>query len=191
MKRIILTFGLISIITVTSFGVSAYNQTDKIEASNSNPNKSKVEEVILHPDFITDVTDDKKLVGVSDNVFLGKVIKQTGTKSIEEYLPETQYSVEIIENIKGDLSGIVTVNQQGGYLEYEDGQKELVLFEGDELLVEGNTYLFSTRYLESENWYTLIPAYGNLTAETESIQDDLVENFNDALDEEIVPTELK
>lgn len=115
--------------------------------------------VTMHPQYVADFADDKVLVGASHNVFVGKVIAQSGTKQLGA-TPETQFSVEIIRNVKGELQGVVTVNQQGGY-------KDGVLYiteSGDVsapgkgeryMLQNGSTYLFATRYNESENWHTL------------------------------------
>lgn len=113
----------------------------------------------LEPVYSVDLSDKRKLVGMSHNVFVGTVKKQLGAKT-RGLGPETQFEVEVLENIKGDLKGQVTVNQQGGY---QDGT--LYVMEGDSfskggteegLLDIGGTYLFATRYSEKENWYTII-----------------------------------
>jgi hypothetical protein len=68
----------------------------------------------------------------------------------------------VIDNIKGNLHGNVTVDQQGGY---KDGV--LYVVDGDTLssstpaldymLHPGWTYLFATRYNKDQKWYTLNP----------------------------------
>lgn len=126
-----------------------------------------------------DTSDPRKLVGFSDNVFIGKVMKQDGEKSLSGY-PETQFNVEVIENIKGELTGTVKVNQQGGY-----SWNKLILFDNDPLLVEGKTYLFATKYLESENWYTVVPVHGDIPISNEKEQKELVEKYQKAYTEEI------
>lgn len=108
-------------------------------------------------DMVVDTSDQKKLAGISENIFVGKVVEQKGNKRLSE-VPETQYTVEVVDNLKGKLNGIITVNQQGGY----NDKKELVLIEGDNLLEPNQTYLFSTRYLPSENWHTVIPVHGKI-----------------------------
>ncbi|OGH66658.1 MAG: hypothetical protein A3B90_01160 [Candidatus Magasanikbacteria bacterium RIFCSPHIGHO2_02_FULL_41_13] len=104
-------------------------------------------------------------MGASHNVFIGRVVKQVGTKSLN-FGPETQFSVEVISSIKGNLSGTVTVNQFAGY-------KNGVLYllkgdvsapeksgnsasEVDKLLEPGKTYLFASRYNSEQNWHTLV-----------------------------------
>jgi hypothetical protein len=120
---------------------------------------SKVTIVLAHATYPADFSDDRVLVGAAHNVFVGKVAEQIGTKE-RGIGPETQFEVEIIENIKGELERTVIVNQQGGY---KDGK--LYLMEGDtltfgndeeSLLQIGSTYLFSTRYNENKDWYTLM-----------------------------------
>ncbi len=111
----------------------------------------------------TDLADDRKLVGYSQNVFVGRVIKQVGSKSPIAYIPKTQFRVDIIFNIKGGLQGAVVVSQSGGY---RNGV--LYVVRGGDVygpsgmdgaayfLRPGVTYLFATRYRNQENWYDLI-----------------------------------
>ena len=80
-------------------------------------------------------------------MFIGTVIKQTDTKTDREQT-QTQFSVEVLENIKGNLKGKVIVNQEGGF-ETIDGKTYLVLIEGDKLLEQNKTYLFATRISEN------------------------------------------
>lgn len=106
--------------------------------------------ILIHPSYVADFSDDKILMGASHNVFIGKIVEQVGGKALAK-TPASQFKVEVIENIKGKLSGNITVNQQGGY-RYET----LYLIEGsDGLLAPGSTYLFATRYNAKEDWYTL------------------------------------
>ncbi|MGC9968646.1 MAG: hypothetical protein ABSC29_02860 [Minisyncoccia bacterium] len=106
--------------------------------------------------YIADFADDKILLGASHNVFMGKVIRQIGTQDVGAG-PETQFAVQIISNIKGDLSGIVTVNQEGGYLNGFLYMAESPRGATGYLLSPGSTYLLATRYSAPHNWYTLNP----------------------------------
>lgn len=120
-------------------------------------NETKVKHI--DQQYAADFSDDRVLVGASHDIFIGKIIRQTGAKE-RGIGPETQYMVQVIENIKGDLRGVVTVDQQGGY-------KDGVLYVVDDdtgstskgadsyLLQPGSTYLLATRYNKSEDWYTL------------------------------------
>lgn len=117
----------------------------------------KPQQESVHVNLVTELSDKRKLAGLSHNIFIGKVISQAGTKSLGS-LPETQFKVQVLQNIKGNLSGTILVNQQGGYNQYD----ELVLVEEDPLLQTGKTYLFATRYLKQENWHTVIPHFGDI-----------------------------
>lgn len=135
--------------------------------------------VYSKPSFITDVRDDRKLSGIAQNLFIGEVKAQVGNKKLDN-IPETQYKVEVIQNIKGSLNGAVTVNQQGGF-----NGNTLMLMEGDKLLEVGKTYLFVTLYNREQNWYTLVPAYGDIPVENDLKKKDLIERFTKAHKEEI------
>ncbi|WP_066322450.1 hypothetical protein [Bacillus sp. FJAT-29814] len=131
-----------------------------------------------------DVSDARKLVGWSNNVFIGKVIDQVGNVS-SGGVPETQFKVEVSENIKGNLNGTVIVNQQGGY----DGD-ELILVEKDQLLQKGKSFLFITRKMEEKDWHSLVPVYGDIEITNEDFKREQVEKYKKAYEEEI-PFELK
>lgn len=114
----------------------------------------------MEPQYAADFSDDRVLVGASHNIFVGKVIGQVGIKE-RGIGPETQFNVEVVDNIKGNLKGTVIVNQEGGF---EDGILYVVRGKDDisikdstnsYLLQTGSTYLFATRYNKKENWYTL------------------------------------
>lgn len=139
----------LSLIIISFVSIQAYNH--KISYSNL---------VRIEPIYPVNLSDDKVLLGASHNVFVGKVIQQIGTKE-RGIGPETQFSVQVIDNIKGDLRDTVTVDQEGGY---KDGVLYAMAEEGDTLkagkqtpylLQAGATYLFATRYNKQEDWYTL------------------------------------
>lgn len=129
--------------------------------------------------YAVDVMNDQKLVGWANNVFVGKVISQTGTKKLGS-MPETQFSVEVLSSIKGNLTGTITVNQQGGK---EDN--ELILFENDKMLEVGKTYLFITRLNKEEDWHTLVPCYGDILVTGEAQKESLMDRFTRASSAEI------
>ncbi|MFZ3578668.1 hypothetical protein [Virgibacillus sp. DJP39] len=141
------------------------------------PGQPKVETV--GQSNVIDTSNPRKLVGFSDNVFVGKVIEQIGTKSLNGF-PETQFKVEVLDNIKGDLKGTVTVNQQGGH-----EWNKIIIFEGDKLLEAGNTYLFATRYLEREDWYTLVPVHGDILITSKQEKTQLIEKYTNAYENEM------
>ncbi|WP_423406727.1 hypothetical protein AABM38_12520 [Heyndrickxia sp. MSNUG] len=145
--------------------------------SNNSPENPVIKTVEYNNTF--DVSDPNRLVGWADSVFIGKVVEQSGTKSLAG-LPETQFKVEVMDTIKGDIKGTVIVNQQGGY----EGN-ELILVENDPLLENGKSYLFITKYLKDENWHTLVPVYGDIEITNESQKQELIEKYQKAYQEQI------
>lgn len=104
----------------------------------------------LHLLYSADYSDNTILMGASHNVFVGKVIAQVGNEEFAG-MPATQFRVEVITNIKGELEKEIIVNQQGGY---ENGNLFLVE-DGSGLLHPGSTYILATRYDEKRDRYTL------------------------------------
>lgn len=103
--------------------------------------------------YPADFSNDAYLVGASHNVFVARVLAQTGEER-RGLGPETQYRVEVLLNIKGDLRGEVTLNQVGGL----EGNVLYMAGEGsssDYLLKPGFVYVFATRYNADRNWHTL------------------------------------
>lgn len=145
--------------------------------SNHTPENPVIKTVEYSSTF--DVSDPNRLVGWADSVFVGKVVEQFGTKSLGG-LPETQFKVEVMDTIKGDVKGTVIVNQQGGY----EG-KELVLVENDPLLENGKSYLFITKYLKEEKWHTLVPVYGDIEITSESKKLELINKYQKAYQQQI------
>ncbi|GAA1546847.1 hypothetical protein GCM10009730_64980 [Streptomyces albidochromogenes] len=112
-----------------------------------------------------DYSVDANLTGEADHVFFGKVKVKKGQRDLGVG-PETQYAVVVERVFKGELSGTVVVNQQGGV----DEEGVLVLPENDHLLQEGSTYLFATKRNPDNGWNTLIPVYGDVPVPNTSAQ---------------------
>ena len=165
----------------------------------TNEYKSGSENIYTQADFM-DVSDDRMLVGAAHNVFIGKVVAQTGSKpntppveagDVLGFSPQTQVSVEVLENIKGNLNGTITVSQYGGYEEKSD-VSQLVLIEGDKLLEPGKTYLFATRFNDIDGWHTIIvPNYGDIPVKDQVDYNNKRERFNNAFEQEIPLKEQK
>ena len=143
-------------------------------------------------DYAFDVRDERKLVGFSTNVFFGRVLDRSGSEGIPTSVPgetvkQTQFSVEVGENIKGELSGTVTVNQDGGAA--DDGHADhehLELVEGDPLLVPGQEYLFATRYDAQKGWHTIAAQpYGDIKVKDKTNKKALKDKFEKAKKEEV------
>ena len=165
----------------------------------TNEYKSGSENIYTQADFM-DVSDDRVLVGAAHNVFIGKVVAQTGSKpntppveagDVLGFSPQTQVSVEVLENIKGNLNGTITVSQYGGYEEKSD-VSQLVLIEGDKLLEPGKTYLFATRFNDIDGWHTIIvPNYGDIPVKDQIDYNNKRERFKNAFEQEIPLKEQK
>lgn len=163
MKKTKILFGSFLLITLALGGYSLFsvlaNQKISPKAESASMTLS-----VTHAQYENDFSDDKILMGGFHNVFVGKVMTQTGT---HYRLPdmnaglETQNSVHIIENIKGELTGDVIVAQAGGI---DNGK--IIAMEGDveamtrdgsvsPLLQPGSTYILATRGDGTEGYYML------------------------------------
>ncbi len=155
------TLTILTLVAITTYATfsHSHNQTSQASANVTVPVLS-----ITHAQYENDFSDDKILMGGFHNVFIGKVVTQTGTRyrlpDIHAGL-ETQYSVRVIKNIKGELGGDVIVAQAGGI---ENGK--IIAMEGDveaatrdgaasPLLQPGSTYILATRGDGTEGYYML------------------------------------
>jgi Matrixin len=129
--------------------------------------------------YVADFSDPRRLVGAVDNVFVGRVADEHGTTILDDE-PETQFVVEVLENIKGSLDRKVIVNQEGGV--HGD---EVVVVEGDTPLRAGEVYLFATAVYEAKGWHTLVPGYGDIHIVDEKQHSEIVEKFKQATQEQV------
>ncbi|MBE7158300.1 MAG: hypothetical protein INR62_07675 [Rhodospirillales bacterium] len=121
---------------------------------------------VVDADSVVDTSNLTNLAAISTNIFTGRVESALGAKALGQ-LPETQFSVTPAVSLKGNVPQTVTLNQQGGN---KDGV--YISVNGDRPLQIGQWYLFYTRFLESEKWYTVVAADGH-TKVTESQARDL------------------
>ena len=140
-------------------------------------------------DYAIEPTDERQLVGSATNVFVGRVIGKVRAEGAplsgpgERVMPRTQFSVLVLENIKGDLGGKVTVSQTGGY---DKSVGREVRIEGDPLLKPGQELLFATSHNPEEGWYTIAAQpFGTVPIEDERQRSDLVERFEKAREQQI------
>ena len=158
-------------------------------------------------DYPFEVKDERQLVGASESVFVGRVLEQVGTSKMPGTggigVPTTQFCVRVKEVIKGDLRGVVTVSQPGGYVEYaadrdypdrgvEKGQRirELILFAQTPLLQDGQEYVFVTGPDSRQGYHAIgVLPYGAVPLEgkDEKQRGDVVERFKKAKKEQIDP----
>jgi hypothetical protein len=112
---------------------------------------------VIEAEFLPAVSDMRFIAGNSDDIFVGKVIGQSGTR-VKRTGPQTQFNVKVLETLKGDVTGQMVVNQDGGV---KDGS--LCLVNKDPLLSVGAAYLFSTTHGPGTTWYPIIaPGYGDI-----------------------------
>lgn len=118
----------------------------------THPKKNHKNNIVpMFTSVVSDSGNDQELMGSSHNVFVAKVVKQLGTTNGGPGV-ETQFAVEIVYNIKGNLNGVITLNQQGGYqgdtlYVMEGGDMMLPGKDKEYLLQPGSTYLLATRCL--------------------------------------------
>jgi hypothetical protein len=141
---------------------------------------------IAHADYAFDPSDDRALAAYATDVFVGRVLKQvsaTGapTSAPGQEMPQTQYAVEVVETIKGDAAGVVTVNQVGGV----DAQSQQPMaLAGDAPLAPGSSDLFLVVHVPERGWYQIAAGgYGHLAADDPAQRETLVARFGLALAE--------
>ena len=98
---------------------------------------SQIHGICIIPDTI------EEYVGGFSNIFTGVVVGIKEEHNTRGEIPTTDYIVDVVDNIKGNLKGKVIVNQIGGDF------KDVVVYTDTPNLKVGNLYLFSTRFIES------------------------------------------
>ena len=158
-------------------------------------------------DYAFDVRDTRQLVGANESVFVGRVLENTDTSKMPGTggigVPTTQFTVQVKEVLKGDLGGVVTVSQMGGYVEYAAGRdspahgvkkgqnvRRLLLFEETPLLEDGQEYVFVTSFVREKGYHsiTVVP-YGAVPLEGKDEKQcgNVVERFKKVRNEQIDP----
>lgn len=134
-------------------------ETEKRQQSSLADKKLPVVVKTVQAEYVADFSDDRALVGAAHNVFVGTVVKQTDVDT-RNFPPRTQYEVQVVESIKGSLTGAVVVNQNAAY---KDGvmyvlSDDVIIADKEKknyLLEPGVTYLFTTRYNPERNWHNM------------------------------------
>jgi hypothetical protein len=136
-----------------------------------------------HPIFALDPRDDRSLAAYATDIYIGRVLNQTGavgapTSAPGQELPQSQFAVEVLHVVKGQAGGVVTVNQVGG-LDTQVG--ELMLLEGDALLRPGASKLFLVVSVPERDWYQIVAAgHGHLPADDPAQRGALIDRFAQA-----------
>jgi hypothetical protein len=129
----------------------------------------------IHYISAVDFSDDRRLAGFAQDLFLGRVTAP-GTTVPRDPVLETHFQVEVLDSIKGSAQGTVLVAQQGGYV---PGANELRVMEGDQLLEAGKTYLFATR-TDTDGRRILVPRFGDVGVRDAPHQGELKQRFTEA-----------
>ena len=138
---------------------------------------------IGHPVYALDPQDDHAMAAYATDIFIGRVLEQTGdvgapTSAPGQELPQSQFAVEVLDAVKGEAHGVVTVNQVGGL----DAQaNRMMLLEGDALLRPEEHELFLTVFVPEMEWYQIVAAsHGHLPADDPVARAALINRFTQA-----------
>ncbi|MEK4734454.1 cell surface protein [Paenibacillus sp. FSL L8-0641] len=148
MKKIFMFLSLFTMIAMLASGCSNSNVDKNITKAGEVPTS------YLHASFDINVDNSKEVVGFADYVFVGFVEEMTGTdykfpvtKETEDgpkelKSPYTNYSIKVLDNIKGNLKKDVSIPlQKSGGL--SEDKSTYFLFEDDSLPQKGKVYVFT------------------------------------------------
>jgi len=169
-------------------GVMAGWHRDLQQAPGGNPREVVPDGGIGHPIYELDPRDDRALADYATDIFIGRVRGLTGaagapTSAPGQELPQSQFAVEVLQLVKGQAAGVVTVNQVGGLDQQAD---QIMLLEGDALLRPGTSELFLVVSVPERGWYQIVAAgHGHLSADDPAQRKTLIDRFTQATDEPI------
>ena len=158
------------------------------QAPGGNPHEVVADAGIGHPIYELDPTDDRALAAYATDIFIGRVRNQTGavgapTSAPGQELPQSQFAVEVLQRVKGQATGVVTVNQVGGL---DQQARQMMLLEGDALLQPGTSELFLTVSVPERGWYQIVAAgHGHQSADDPTQRKTLVDRFTQAADDAV------
>nr|WP_062335865.1 hypothetical protein [Herbidospora sakaeratensis] len=118
----------------------------------------------IQPRYVVDGRDQRRLAGIADHVFRGRVVAREG--QIIADMPVTLWTVEVLADYKGDLPAMVTVGQRGGY---EPFSNTLKLVEDDALLTVGHEYVLAV--MRADGHHLIATPYGDIAVEPGAIVD--------------------
>ncbi len=148
MKKIFIFLSLFTTVAILASGCSNPKIDKNITKSGEVPTS------YLHASFDINVDNPKEVVGFADYVFVGFVEEMTGTdykfpvtKETEDgpkelTSPYTNYSIKVLDNIKGNLQKDVSIPiQKSGGL--SEDKSIYLLYEDDSLPQKGKAYVFT------------------------------------------------
>ncbi|MGH3726795.1 MAG: hypothetical protein ACRDUS_22020 [Mycobacterium sp.] len=113
----------------------------------------------ITPTYSTDLSDQRRLAGLADAIFVGTVKEKQGVTLRRVNIAYTRFIVNVALSLKGDASGAVAVEQQGGF---DTKSNTRYIVKGDRPLETNDTYIFAAMYREKENTYNVINVYGDI-----------------------------
>lgn len=172
----------------------------------SNVDISKLPVYPMRATFVYDTNNVKEAVGICDYVFIGEVVSCDGTqykniitmedengKPKEVGSPYTNYTINVMENIKGELitEESIKITKQGGVSKNRDA---VYVFENDELPVANNTYIFLA-YAQKDGSLLVSGPNSNVLLNTtgtySSTSNTEYTEYKEAVENEINPVERK
>ena len=101
--------GLLIVVVVT--GMSLAGMGEVLARRHADPG-IEAPAAIAHAHYAFDPEDDRALAAYATDIFVGRVLGQVGavgapTSAPGQELPQTQYTVEVLETIKGAAAGVV------------------------------------------------------------------------------------
>lgn len=140
---------------------------------------ARVYSVTTDPSF--NAADEVALIRRSYNAFVGRVVdkvRDVPPFELETDLPSTEFAIEVQENVKGSLSGTVTVSQGGGCDLLYGG---VTLINNNPLLEPGQEALFTTTEDAPGGPHSLTShRFSKVIVETEAEEARVVAKFREA-----------
>jgi hypothetical protein len=141
MKKHAIKYALVLLVLAVGAAAGAWGlsrQKKTLMDKSASVNSSAVREEARTIDY----SDNRVLLGHTHNAFVGKVLRKTWSGHLQDsYGNSSQYEVDVISNIKGNLHGTVVVNQ----FEFETPFLDI-----------GSTYIFAARYYPDGNFYFIV-----------------------------------
>ncbi len=146
-SKVIISSVLVTMVAALAV-IMLLHSTNKVIHQNEIPTS------YLRATYAIDYNNLEMVVGDADYVFVGTISGKENTvyknpvevvdkegKVNEETTPYTNYTVDVLENIKGNLTReeAIPIQKTGGL---SKDKSEYIVYEGDELPVVGGTYIF-------------------------------------------------
>lgn len=196
-KLVILIFAIAVFVSVVMAVTASKGNTPIADID-----KNSLPITLIRGSFVCDINNVQEMVGLADYVFVATVIHDNGThyddilttvdengKPIDVGFPYTDYTVQIVENIKGNLitESPIEIVKEGGIAQ---NQKTLYVFEQDVMPSEEETYIFlayaqedGSLLISGSNSNILLNSTEDIEATSEYI------TYKNACENEIVPFE--